>query len=149
MKNFKFIPLYSIMIVSLLAASCAKKDDSSKPASSAPMSATINGISWSAASVTGKNKTGDVEVAGTAADGSEMGIKMATTTPGTYTVDAQNYAILYAKNASTNYVATSGTIVITSFSGGVMKGTFSGNAPNLTNQTDVSTITSGSFTVTF
>ena len=147
MKALNYLPFIAILGIGLLS-SCAKKTDN-KPATSAPMSATINGTAWSAVSTTGKNKTGDVEVAGTASDGSEMGLKMTTTTPGTYTVDAQNTAILYAKNSTTNYVAMSGTIVITSFAGGVMTGTFTGSAANITNQTDVASITSGSFTVTF
>ena len=143
----KKLIIFCVLSIGLLM-SCTKKPDN-KPASTAPMSATINGTAWTAASVTGKNKTGDVEVAGTASDGSEMGLKMTTTAPGTYTVDATNTAILYSKNASTNYVAVSGTIVISSFSNGVMTGTFSGSAPNLTNSSDVAAITTGSFTVTF
>ena len=150
MKKTNSLLLPVVILGIGLLTSCAKRSDSpssSAAATTSAMSASISGTAWTASSVNGLYSTGVTQInAVRSSDASGISLSFYGTATGTYLVDGVSSKITYTKNATTNYSATAGTIVVSSSSNGVMKGTFYCSEKNVSNANDVIYITGGTFT---
>jgi len=139
---------------------CKKTTPASTPSVNQAMSATINGTVLTADSIFSVSSAGFFIIGKRKLDstGIKLAIPSSSSSPGTYQVGTYvlpngvvgGYSFIYGQNGNTGYGSTSGTIIITSNSNGIMAGTFEGSAKNIhniNNNNDVVTITNGSFTV--
>jgi len=153
----KFSILFSAAILAIgLFSSCTKKTvtpASTNTTVTPSMTAIVNGVAWAASDVTGLQNSGAVQIMGTLTSADqEMVIQMMASTPGTYTVDGLTtlFSYYYTNNGVTTvYQGNSGTIVVTSYTNGVIKGTYSGTATATSNVSDKVTVTNGTFTCQF
>ena len=150
MKNIIRLSFLAVLSVGILA-SCAKKDSTNNnpPAFVSSMSTTLNGTAWTAATVSGVANSGTIDISGTSSNSTQMLITMpSTATPGTYTPSlGGNYDVLYTMTSTDIYYISSGSLVVTSNSGGVVVGTFQGTMTDA-NSNSI-TCTGGAFNVKY
>lgn len=158
MKTVK-LTLLSMLFLAAFAG-CSKSNDSNNNANTNFMTAKVDGASYVANLVTQATITsGSPRVCSFAGTGTNGQINIALGNyagPGTYTIgssDPANSAI-YTLTASpftaytANFILGSGTVTITSDTGGMVQGTFSFSAQNNSGGTTVTkNITEGSFKI--
>ncbi|MBA3828534.1 MAG: hypothetical protein H0X33_06320 [Taibaiella sp.] len=146
-KIFNYV--FALAIVAFVFASCSK-DGSTSPSSNTPaMAALINGQLWNAGNVyTSKQTTAPAETIIFGKDSTNKGVTIGlfdyAGTTGTFTIGGSNakaYAI-YTPNGSLYDNASSGTVIVSSVTAGIAKGTFEFTTANSV------VVTSGTFTAT-
>jgi len=145
---------FSLLLINGLLSSCTKVDTTKvtnaiNNVASSSLTANISSASWSADAASGVSKAGVILISGAQTNGTSLQITMpATITPGSYAFGVGTaYNLAYSKNQATNYVAGSGSLVISSFADSTIAGTFSGSMANPLVSTDTLSVTSGKFSV--
>ena len=149
--------LFTTLMLSAVLFSCKKDDNNNNAAlGNGTMTAKVDGASFNASLAVQATKTsGILSFAGTGSDGQINVAIPSYTGPATYTIGAPSaVTATYALTSSpfTAYTASlvlgSGSIVITSETGGYVEGTFSFTASNASGGATVSkTITDGAFRI--
>jgi hypothetical protein len=145
--------LYVTFFLAVFGFSCARKTTTQPAPPSNALTATVDGTAWSANTFSPSTVTGSALgfVGIKTSDGSQVEVTVPNTvTPGTYQINPfQYFNVTYTNGSgSDTYFGRTGTIVISSYSNNVMKGTFACTATNSSNTNSVS-ITNGSFTANF
>ncbi len=149
MKTYKIILM--LLVSSTIFFSSCKKDEETTDTNTntnttttvtESITATVDGVSWSAASVYESSYYGTITINGTASDGSVIGFGMpSSATTGKHDITSMwdSYKVAYYNTAGDYEYTENGSITITSITSDVVKGTFEA-------ETSLGNITSGTFT---
>jgi hypothetical protein len=128
--------------------SCSRNNVTPVESNDPMVSASLGSTSFNTTNVSASDNGSAILITGSQTDGTKFSVGLSSyTKAGSYAVSETGaYTLQYSKNSSHLYNGTSGTIVVKSYADHIIKGTFSGEAYNFVNPSDIIQITNGQFT---